>query len=109
MSGPGGPTVRRHQMCSEESARDGRRSTGRSNRQQDTAEHDLKAEGASEIVEVRRARRRRCVSPCADEARRAGTAMLRRPEVTEEVVMLELAGDQEQRVEGDAEEGAAIS
>jgi len=35
--------------------------------------------------------------------------MLRRPEVTEEVVMLELACDQEQRVEGNAQEGAAIS
>jgi len=89
-------------MYLEESARDGRRSTGRSNRQQDTAEHDLQAEGASEIVEVRRAWRRRRVSSSADDARRAGTAMLRRPEVTEEVVMLELAGDEEQRVEGDA-------
>jgi hypothetical protein len=107
--GPGGHTVRRHQRCLEESAGDRRRSTGRSNRQQDTAEHSLQAEGASEIVEVRHAWRRRCVGTCADDARRAGTAMLRRPEVTEKVVMLELARDQEQGVEGYAEEGAAIS
>jgi hypothetical protein len=43
------------------------------------------------------------------DARRARRAVLRRPEVAEEVVMLELGREQKERVEGDAEERTAIS
>ena len=90
-------------------ARGGRRSPGGSNRKQDAAEQHLKAEGASCIVETRGARRRRRVSVCTDDAGRAGGAVLRGPEVTPKVVMLELAGEQKERVERDAEERSPIS
>jgi hypothetical protein len=88
--------------------RDGRRSAGGSNRKQDAAEQHLKAEGASCIVESCGARRRRRVSACADDAGRAGGAVLRGPEVAPEVVMLEVAREQKEGVERDAEERAPI-
>jgi hypothetical protein len=87
----------------------GRRSAGGANRKQDAAEQHLKAEGASGIVETRGAGRWRCVSACADDAGRAGGAVLRGPEVAPEVVMLELAREQEEGVERDAEERSPIS
>ena len=88
---------------------DGWRSTGGSNRQQDAADQHLNAEGASCIVETRSARCRRGVSVCADEAGGARAAVQRSSEVAAEVVMLELAREQEEGVEGDAEERSAIS
>ena len=96
-------------MCCEGALEmDGWRSTGGSNRQQDTADQDLKAEGASCIVQTGDARCRRSVSACADDAGRAGAAVLRGPEMALKVVMLELARQQEKGVEGDAEERSPV-
>ena len=87
---------------------DGWRSTGGSNRQQDAADQHLNAEGASRIVQTSDARCRRSVSVCADDAGRAGAAVLRGPEMALEVVMLELTGEQEKGVERDAEERSPV-
>ena len=86
-----------------------RRSAGGSNWKQDAADQHLKAEGASCIVETRSAWRRLGVSVCADDAGGARAAVLRGPEVAAEVVMFELAREQEEGVERDAEERSAIS
>jgi hypothetical protein len=97
-------------MCGDsELKRDGRGSTGRSNRQQDASDQHLKAEGAARIVEACHARCRRRVSSCTDNARRARGAVLGGPEMAQEVVMFELVGEQEEGVERHAEERSAIS
>src|SRR5258705_12269792 len=88
--------------------RDGWRSAGGSNRKQDATAQELNAEGASCIVETRGARRWRIVSAGAEDAGRAGGAVLRGPEVAQEVVMLELAGEQKEGVERDAEKRSSI-
>jgi hypothetical protein len=87
----------------------GRRSAGGSYRKQDAADQHLKAEGASCVVETCGAWRRRRVSVCADDAGRAGGAVLRRPKVAPKIVMFELAREQKERVERDAEERSPIS
>ena len=97
-------------MCGEGALEiDGRRSTGGSNRQQHAVDEHLTAERASCVVETRRARCRRRVSACADDAGRARGAVLRGSEVAPKVVVLELAREQEEGVERDAEERSAIS
>ena len=97
-------------MCGKEALEiDWRGSTGGSNRQQDAADQHLNAEGASCIIQTSDARCRRSVSVCADDAGRAGAAVLRGPEMAEEIVMLELGREQEERVERYADERPAIS
>jgi hypothetical protein len=58
---------------------------------------------------MRRAGRRRDIDAGADDARRAGGTMLRRAEVTEKVVVLELCREEKEGVERYADERPTIS
>ena len=109
VSAPADTSVRLNELFSEGAlASERRRATGGPNRQQNAADQDLQTERASCIVETRRARCCQRVSARADDARRAGAAVLRCAEVAEEVVVLELAGEQEECVERYADERPAI-
>jgi hypothetical protein len=86
----------------------GRRSTGGSDWQQHAVDQHLTAERAPCVVETRRARGRRRGSAGADVTGRARSAVVRGSEVAQEVVVLELAREQEEGVERYAEERSAI-
>jgi hypothetical protein len=89
--------------------KDGGRSASASNSQQDAALRQLEGSGSSRIDKTRRSWRRRDLSVVADDAGGASGAVLRGLEVTQEVVMAELSGEQEDGVEHYAEERSPIS
>jgi hypothetical protein len=86
-----------------------RRSPGRAYRQQDAAVYQLETERSSGVVQVCGSGGRRDVNAGTNDARRAGGTVLRRAEVAEEIVMLELRREQENGVKRYADKRSAIS
>src|SRR5262244_3351211 len=76
----------------------GRRSTSRPNGQQHAADQPLECVGSARVVQVGSARGRERINARAHDARRTRRTMLGCPEVTEEVVVLELTGEQKEGV-----------
>src|SRR5262245_34317686 len=88
---------------------EGGRSTGGSDGEEDAAVRELETEGPSRVVEMCRTRGGRDIDAGAENARGAGGTVLRRAEMTEQVVVFEMGRDKEDGVKRYADERPTIS